>query len=103
MKSMNNMSMKELVETEKRLNWLVRQHEDSFAPEENLPEWAEAIDKDLDFQRNMGAFVCPIHGKDIPLDETFCCPECKKQRVNGWKLSQIEKKREETEKWLTNK
>ena len=104
LKRMNDMSMQELIETENKLNWLVRQHEDAFVP--TLPEWARAIEDDIQYQEEAGAFTddfetrCPVCGEWMDKESTFCSPECRILRMNGYKLSEIQKKREETEKWL---
>ena len=103
MKKMNDMSMKELIETEKRINW--RLHEDCHYPP--LSETEQAIDNNYEFQESMGAWEidhdCPVCGRRVTTGKAFCSDECKQQKVNGWKLRQVEIKREETMRFLRGK
>ena len=94
--------MLELFECESGSSW--RLFEDAIlpSPPSELPEWAEAIDNDYEFQESMGAFKCDTCRKPVPPDQ-FYCEECKKTKVNGEKLKQIMKKREETMKFLREK
>lgn len=63
-------------------------------------EWAKDIDDDYAFQESMGAWElaheCPVCGEWVTTGEAFCSEGCRKQKVNGWKLKQIEDKKEKT-------
>jgi len=101
MKSMNDMSMKELIETEKRINGIWRLHEDAFP---KGMEWAKNIEDDVDYQEASGAWEeahkCPVCDEWVTDGHAFCSEECKKVKVNGWKLKQAEIRKEETMKFL---
>ena len=98
MKSMNDMTMEELLEVDRKINhhfW----EEANFARKEDLPEWAAAIDSDILYQERMGAFKCEDCGAIVKHHE-FRCKNCAALNRAKKEMIKQQKEKERTMKWL---
>jgi len=97
MKESMERALKELGET----NHSFRLFDDLFP---HSMQWAEDIERDTDYQEASGAWGiahdCPVCGTLVTTGKAFCSDECKKAKVEQWKIKQEllhhEKVREQT-------
>jgi len=106
MKSMNDMTMEELLEADRKIN----RH---FFEEANFqrrrktvcpPEWAVEMDEDEEFQKRMGALEteieCKYCGRWTKSVSSFCSPECKRGYIEYQSLLAADKKRRKTQELM---